>query len=240
MIDHIAREAQRRNADALVFASQSQDPKKNPIPFREKVTYLRQLFPNVEFSASTAIRTPFDALAALSENGYEDVTVLVGTDRVAEFEGFAKYISMSGPKSKYIRLKKYSVIAHDVPRTDGVSASVMRKLAVEGDQVEFVKRIPTKNKTLAKQIYQSVRRHMGINESRNLARRVLAILREAAGTDKPKSDVDKLKDRQKQELIMTKERQANQILQAKQTELQQKSREAIDKLKHADEKKSNK
>jgi hypothetical protein len=51
---------------------------------------------------------------------------------------------------------------------------------------------------------------------------------------KTPSEVDRLKDQQKQQLVLTKQRQAQELLQAKQRELAKKSREDMNKIKSGD------
>jgi hypothetical protein len=176
LINIVRKEAQRLRADALIFPSQSCDPRKNPLPFREKVTFMRQLWGDVmHFSDSTAIRTPFDALVALSAMGYDAVYVVVGSDRAPEFRNFARYIKPRTADPKFIKLAHYEVLVAggdrnpDSDDVSGMSASKMRAAAARGDFTTFRSGVPTQNVTLAKQLYKSVRRHMGIQESRKLA-----------------------------------------------------------------------
>jgi hypothetical protein len=80
---------------------------------------------------------------------------------------------------------------------------------------------------------------MGIKESTLLRFADFVILHEAdtsrpPGAPKQPTEVDRLKDTQKQQLILTKARQANELLQAKQRELAKKSRDDMNKIKTGD------
>lgn len=171
LVKFIRTQADRLGADVLIFPSHSQDPKRNPLPFKEKVRFLRMLFPNVEFAENDKIRTPIHALALLSEMGYDQVFAVVGSDRVAEFQKFGQYVSKHGKRGKDIVLQKYGVIPvpgdrdPDAESVEGMSASKMRAAAANGNYAAFALGVPTKNKGIAKQLYASVRRNMGLKEA---------------------------------------------------------------------------
>ena len=59
--------AKKRNADHIIYASRTQDSKKNPLNVNDKVAYLRHSFPRVNFvAASEQVRTFIEAVKALS------------------------------------------------------------------------------------------------------------------------------------------------------------------------------
>lgn len=172
LVQFVHRTALQLKTDALIFPSVTQDPKRNPLPFKEKVRFLRQFFGRlVHISDDPKIHTPFDALAAVSSLGYEDVYVVVGTDRVGQFASFRKYIKPTGRKGgQFIILKNYRVIPIERdPDSDddvaGMSATKLRGYAASGDFAEFRKGVPTANEGLAKQLYTTVRRYMKIQET---------------------------------------------------------------------------
>lgn len=163
----VARTAERLGADAVVFPSLSQDAMKNPLPFREKVKFLQSFFGGMmNISDRTDIRNPLDAMLYVSRAGYRQVYVVVGSDRVAEFRRFGGYVKSSGGKDDIV-LDKYEVIAvpgnRDASASGiaGMSASKLRALAMSGDFKSFQRGVPTRSESLAKQLFQSVRRHMG-------------------------------------------------------------------------------
>jgi len=173
LLSFIETTAHRYRADIRVYPSQSQDAKKNPLPFQEKLQFLKTLFPHILFNTNTAIRTPFDALADVAAAGYTDVILVVGSDRVEQFSQFKKYIApRSDPhfnKAQHIPLNSYQVIA--VPTTRGgtgaagMSASKQRAFAVAGDYDSFKQGVPGQNDRVARDLYTAVRRHMQIKET---------------------------------------------------------------------------
>lgn len=177
LVDFVVATARRLSADAIIFPSQTEKERKknpkNPLPFKEKVNFLKQFFPQVAWNANTAIRTFFDALAMCSLK-YDEVYLVAGSDRVEGFDALRKYIKPTGRKGGTdIVLKKFEVVPipgerdPDAEDVTGMSASKLRALAVAGDYKSFAAGVPTRNAGLAKQLYQSVRTHMGLNESRS-------------------------------------------------------------------------
>lgn len=173
LLSFIETTAHRYRADIRVYPSQSQDAKKNPLPFQEKLRFLKTLFPHIIFNTNTAIRTPFDALADVAATGYTDVILVVGSDRVEQFSQFKKYIvPRSDPhfnKAQHIPLNSYQVIAVPTIRggsgAAGMSASKQRAFAVASDYESFKQGVPGQNDHVARDLYTAVRRHMHIKET---------------------------------------------------------------------------
>jgi len=167
LIAFLTRTANRLGADARVYASPTTDTKKNPLPFQEKVRFLRQLFPRVTFNNNSAMNTPFSAYADASAAGYKDITVIVGADRVRDFEKMGAYLLPAGSSkynaAKHIDVSQYRVLA--IPRGAGaISATLMRGYAAANDFPSFLAGTPGHNTSVAKKIFTSLRRHMRIRE----------------------------------------------------------------------------
>jgi len=87
VMKRVAKEARARSADYAIFASKSNDPKKNPLTFRTKVKFLRQSFPkhSKNINGSPKLRTIVDVMKFL-EKKYTEVSLVVGSDRAADFK----------------------------------------------------------------------------------------------------------------------------------------------------------
>ena len=74
-----------------VYASHTQDAARNPLDYRTKVRYMKRMFPkhsrNIE---SGNIRTAIDAAVKLHGEGFKNLTMVVGSDRVKEFDDLLK------------------------------------------------------------------------------------------------------------------------------------------------------
>tara|TARA_B100001996_G_scaffold272225_1_gene213205 strand:- start:797 stop:1519 length:723 start_codon:yes stop_codon:yes gene_type:complete len=109
-------------------------------------------------------RNIFDVLKNLHGQGYDKVKIVVGDDRVKEFSNItSKY---NGKTYNFGNLDVVSAGARDADSDDtveGMSASKMRKAAVDNDYDSFKKGLPEGlDKEEAKTIYMRLRRAMNL------------------------------------------------------------------------------
>jgi hypothetical protein len=186
LIQYVQSIAHRVGGDVRVYPSQSQDPRKNPLPFRNKVRFLRAFFPSVTISDNPNIRTPIDAFAEVSALGYTDVILVSGSDRVSNFEKLGVYlVPRSSPKydaTKHIPIDHYRVVGvpgerdPDAEGVAGMSASKMRKLAADNDMASFMQGIPRHvSQIVAKDLFKQVRQYMGLHERFNITQGQFAV-----------------------------------------------------------------
>jgi len=158
--------ASQYRADPILFTSVKQDAKTNPLPFTEKVRFLKRLFPNIMISEHDGVRTPIQMLAALSLLKYDAVTVVVGSDRVPDFEKFAQYVKSEGTRGQDIVLSDYQVVGiardRDAEGVQGLSSTKMREWSRDGNWEDFRAGVPTQNDALAKQLYNRLRGATGL------------------------------------------------------------------------------
>ena len=71
-------------SDFKVYPSRSQDAKKNPMNPDTKVKYMKKMFPKYEDNIvnDDKMRTIFDVLQSAYDDGYTEVTIVVGADRL--------------------------------------------------------------------------------------------------------------------------------------------------------------
>ena len=122
-----------------VYPSRSQDAKKNPLDPKDKINYMRQMFPK---HANAIVddentRSIFDVLKGAHAKGYKTVNVVVGSDRVKEFENLAnKY---NGQLYDFDKINIVSAGERDATAkgVEGMSASKLRKAAMDDDYETF-------------------------------------------------------------------------------------------------------
>jgi len=168
LLAKVAREAKSNGGEYRIYPSRSQDPKKNPLDPNTKVRFMRMAYPDHAnaITSSDDMRTIFDVLTALDNDGYSSVNIVVGGDRVSEFNSLAsKY---NGKLYSFDNIKVTSAGDRD-PDSDGVegmSASKMRKAAAEGDFDTFKQGMP---KALSKkdqeEVFLTLRQAMQVQES---------------------------------------------------------------------------
>ena len=151
----------------VIVPSRSNDPKKNPLDANTKVDIMKAMFPqhadNIMNDNNT--RTIFDVLNAANNDGYANVRIVGGADRVKEFTKLANNYN-----GKLYDFDKVDVVSSgdrdpDSDGVEGLSASRMRLAASENDFKAFSKGLPKDlDKDSKKQIFTAVRSSMGINE----------------------------------------------------------------------------
>ena len=151
-------------ADHYVFTGKTNDPKKNPLQYKDKITFLRAMFPHMNIMDDPAIRTPWEALEELGKQ-YDEVVMVVGSDRKDDFE------QQMRPYLKDFGIEKFSIVSsgeRDADSNDvsGMSASKARAFARAGDFKSFSQSINGGEK-LKQQVYNKVRQGMGITEMAN-------------------------------------------------------------------------
>lgn len=156
--------AKRIGADFRVYTSKSYDPVKNPLPYHDKIRFLHQLFPGINIVDDPNVKTAFDICRQLSDAGVEDVTMVVGGDRVNEFKNaIGKYVMPRNtpgfdPRKNYA-FKNFTVI-NSGGRKAGVSGTQMREYIKAGKFAEFAKVAPTSDKKLARAIFATAKKHL--------------------------------------------------------------------------------
>ena len=170
LLDSVARVAS--GGPYRIYVSQSQDPKKNPLDYRTKVKYIRKMFPKHARSVvmDTKVRNIFDVLTKLYEEGYNQVNMVVGSDRVSDFERITnKYNGVKGRHGFYNFQGGVNIVSAgerdpDAEGVTGMSASKLRQAAASNDLQSFMKGMPSGFDD-AKDLFNDVRKGMGLNES---------------------------------------------------------------------------
>ena len=68
--------------------SQSHDGKDNPVDYNSKIKFIRKMFPKHarQVLLNKNVKTPFDTLSNLYNQGYRKVVMVAGSDRVDEYK----------------------------------------------------------------------------------------------------------------------------------------------------------
>ena len=161
-----------RGGKYMIYASQSSDPKKNPLDYKTKVKYMRKMFPRHARSVmlDAGVKNIFDILVKIYDQGFNKVNLVVGSDRVPEFEALIKkYNGVKGRHGFYNFENGVNVISAgerdpDADDVSGMSASKMRAAASANDFASFSKGLPSGFKE-TQQLFNDVRKGMGLKES---------------------------------------------------------------------------
>ena len=150
-----------------IYLSRSEDPKKNPLSARQKLTYMKKMFPqharNIEVNTSNMV---LDIATKLYKQGYKEVSMVVGSDRVREFDTILKKYNDVRSRHGYYDFDKINVVSAgerdpDAEGTTGMSASKMRAAAQQGDVKSFQKGLPSGFRDV-QNLFKDVRRGMNL------------------------------------------------------------------------------
>ena len=152
------------NADAFIYLSHSEDPKKNPLSYKDKIKFGQKAFGKI--IQESQARTFIQALGELTKKGYSHVYFVAGSDRINEYQTLVDKYN-GGKDFSFEEIKIISAGERDPDSEDvsGMSASKLRSLAEKGDFEAFAKGTPFKNKSDAVKMYDAVRKGMRIAES---------------------------------------------------------------------------
>jgi hypothetical protein len=116
-----------------------------------------------------ANNTIFDVLKKAHNDGYTNVRIVSGSDRVKEFEKLSNNYNGQLYAFDAIEVVSAGDDDPDSKSVEGMSSSRMRLAAAEGDFRKFREGLPLDMKRKsAQELFDSVRASMGINENWNL------------------------------------------------------------------------
>ena len=166
LLDKAAAEADRLGFDLKIYPSRTVDAKKNPLQPGAKVEYMKKMFPDYEegIKDDPNARTIFDVLEACFNLGYKAVTIVVGQDRLSEFQSLAQ--KYNGDLYDFEELSVISAGARD-PDSEGIegmSASKMRDAVAKDDFKAFAKGIPNIGNMEKKNLFNLIQKSMGATD----------------------------------------------------------------------------
>ena len=168
LVNKIISTAISEKGTPLVYLSKTQDAKKNPLTYEQKLKYAQTFFGKRLVVKSNA-KTIIQVAQELQKAGFKDLVLVVGSDRIREFETLLN--RYNGKDYTFNSIKVVSAGERDPDSDDvsGMSASKIRAAAAEGNLDLFKKGIPTRNDRLILDLFNDVRKCLGISESLNFA-----------------------------------------------------------------------
>ena len=166
---------QKKNAGSMmyVYASQSQNAKKDPLPYAKKIAYMKKMFPKYKNNIVVSrARNIFEIAVELHNKGHRAIVMVVGSDRVAEFDDRLNRYNGVDARHGYYGFDDIKIVSAgerdpDAEGVTGMSASKMRAAASAGDFDSFSQGLPTGFRD-GQKLYLDVRKNMGIREERDM------------------------------------------------------------------------
>lgn len=155
--------------DYKIFVSATQDKKKNPLSYEEKIKFIQAIHPEYadHLVVDRGLNTIMKVAVWLYDQGYRNAVFVAGDDRKEIYDMLVSYNGVEGKAHgfyKFDQLEFKSAGARD-PDSDGiegVSASLARQRAAEGDFEGFAAATGAGN--YSEELYQAVRAGLGIKE----------------------------------------------------------------------------
>jgi len=153
-----------------IYLSRSNDPKKNPLSPRTKLTHMKMMFPrysrNIEINTTNMI---LDIASKLHRQGFTEIFMVVGSDRVREFETILNKYNDVRSRHGYYNFDNINVLSAgerdpDSEGVSGMSASKMRDAASKDDFNTFKKGVPSSYRN-ADDLFKDVRKGMNLAAS---------------------------------------------------------------------------
>jgi len=179
LVKAVKKLAQQKKADHVIYASRSQDAKKNPLSVDKKVKYLNLMFKGTNFAAADADARTFIEVAKVLNKKYKNIVMVAGSDRVPEFTRLLN--SYNGKDFNFNTIEVISAGERDPDADDatGMSASKMRALAVKGDYAQFKKGLPSSVREIdGRRLMNDIREGMGLESIKEQINLVKGDLRE--------------------------------------------------------------
>ncbi len=160
-----------------IYPSFTSNPKKDPLPHALKVAYMRKMFSKYKRNiiADKDAKTAINIAVKLYDEGYKNLIMVAGSDRVKEFDTLLNnYNGVEGKRHGFYKFDSIRIVSAgerdpDAEGVEGMSASKMRAAATNGDYDSFSTGIPaTLSDADKKKLYRDVRKYMGIREERDM------------------------------------------------------------------------
>jgi nicotinamide mononucleotide adenylyltransferase len=148
-----------------IYPSRQQNNTTDPLNPPQKIKYMRKMFPEFKKKIvnDRSLTTIFEVLRNINEDGFKKVNIIVGADRVSEFERLAnKHNNTEKGIYKFEKIEVISAGNRDPDSTDDItnmSSAKLRKAAVADDFAEFKAGIPrTMPQKEVENLYYAVQR----------------------------------------------------------------------------------
>ena len=166
LIKKVEQVAKSQNGKPHIFVSHSSDKKKNPLLYADKIQFLTKAYgtyPNGLVVKSNS-KTIIDVMKQLEKMGHPSVTLVVGSDRVREFETLLNRYNGKDYNFDDIKVVSAGERDPDAEGAAGMSATKVRQAAADNDFNTFKRGIASKLKSAARDIFDRVRAGLQLAE----------------------------------------------------------------------------
>ena len=177
VLDTIAKKA--KGADWKVYVSQSVGPK-DPLSYSDKVKHLRKMLPKYgrNIMVDKGVKNVFDIAAKLYDQGYKNITMVVGEDRLREFDVLLNKYNGKKARHGFYNFESIKVVSAgrrdpDAEGVEGMSASKQRENAKNNDYTSFTQGVPSSMSDKdTRKLFNDVRKGLGLKEETSFKRHI--------------------------------------------------------------------
>ena len=171
LLQKIIQTAKQQAGYACIYVSHSQDSKRNPLSAKQKVAYVKKMFPKearqIEIKEDSNIRNAIDVATNFYEK-YDNLVMVVGSDRVKDFKNLLNRYNGVQSTHGFYKYNNIQIVSAgerdpDAEGVAGMSASKMRAAAASGDYESFSLGLPS-NFNDGKGLFKDIRLGMNIRE----------------------------------------------------------------------------
>ena len=171
LLQKIIQTARSQGGYACLFVSYSQDAKKNPLTAKQKIAYIKEMFPKeasqIELKDNPKLRNAMDIATELSGK-YDNLVMVVGSDRVKDFETLLNKYNGVDSRHGFYKYNNIQIVSAgerdpDAEGVAGMSASKMRAAAASGDYESFSLGLPSTFKG-GEKLFKDIRLGMNVRE----------------------------------------------------------------------------
>ena len=158
-------QARKNNANHVVYASASQDKRKNPLDVNTKVKFMKKMFPQNKIQAAGGSQRTFMEILKFYDKMYGEIIMVAGSDRISEFQKLSDKYNGKDYNYKSIKVVSSGERDPDAEGVTGMSASKMRDMANNDDYRSFKKGVVGLSDNDTKALFNAVKKGMGVNET---------------------------------------------------------------------------
>ena len=171
LLQKIIQTSKKMSGHAKMFVSYSQDSKKNPLTAKQKIAYIKKMFPkearDLELKDNSSIRNAIDVAVELNGK-YDNLVMVVGSDRVNDFKTLLNKYNGVESRHGFYKYQDIQIVSAgerdpDAEGVSGMSASKMRAAAASGDYESFSLGLPSTFKQ-GEKLYKDIRLGMDVKE----------------------------------------------------------------------------
>jgi len=155
--------ARAQRGEARIYLSHTQNAKKDPLQYKDKIAMARKAFGSVVKVSQS--RTLIQLMQELQKAGFTDLVMVAGSDRVREYDTLLNKYNGKDYSLDSIKVVSAGERDPDADGAAGMSATKLRQAAANGDEKTFMQGVPSRlPKPDASKLYTLIRKGLLVEE----------------------------------------------------------------------------